>query len=131
MTETHVQRLVVVEKMLEDEEKEAKRLKRSFDKEKTREYFIPLAEKTVQWYLLKDMIAKKENISVTDEEIQKLAEEESAKIGLPVDKVLNYYKSGQVDDRLLDDKVFKFLKENNNIKKVSPEKLFKKEHDHE
>ncbi len=120
-----------VDKMLEDEEKEAKRVKRPFNKNEAKEYFTPLAEKTVQWYLLKDLIAKKENISVNEDDLNALAEKEAEKTGLPFEKVLNYYKTSHYDDKLLDDKVFEFLKANNKLTKVAPEKLFKKDHDHE
>jgi hypothetical protein len=39
---------------------------------------------------------------------------------------LNYYKSSRYNEKLLDKKLFDFLKDNNTIKKVDPEKLLKK-----
>ena len=54
-----------------------------------------------------------------------MAEKDAEKTGLPVDKLLNYYKSSNQGERLIDQKLFDFLKEKNNIKKVDPDKLSK------
>jgi len=83
------------------------------------------AENDVKWFLLKSEIQKKENISVTDGELTELAEKEAEKTGISKEKLLGFYKSSGQSDKILDKKLFDFLKEKNNIKKVDPETLQK------
>lgn len=66
---------------------------------------------------------KAENIAITDDEIKELAEKEAEKIGIPVDKLINYYKTSNQGERILDQKLFDFLKSNNIINKVHPDKM--------
>jgi hypothetical protein len=56
-----------------------------------------------------------------------MAKVDAEKTGLPIDKLINYYKSSNQTERLLDKKIFDFLKTNNEIKKVNPEKLTQKQ----
>jgi hypothetical protein len=81
----------------------------------------------VKWYQLKNEIQKKENLEVTDKELEELAAKDAEKTGLPLDKLINYYKSSNQTERMLDQKLFEFLKEKNDIKRVNPEKLTKKQ----
>jgi len=60
---------------------------------------------------------------ITDDEVKDLAEKEAEKIGIPVDKLINYYKTSNHSERILDQKLFDFLKSNNTINKVHPDKL--------
>ena len=89
--------------------------------------YLKTAENDVKWFLLKDDIIKKENISIPEEELKELAEKDAEKTGISVDKLLNYYKNSGQNERLLDKKLFDFLKEKNNIVKVDPEKFNKPE----
>jgi len=59
--------------------------------------------------------------------LKALAEKDAEKTGISVDKLLNYYKNSGQNERLLDDKLFDFLKEKNEVVKVDPEKLNKSE----
>jgi trigger factor len=93
--------------------------------EELRERYKKTAENDVKWFLLKAEIQKKENISVTDDELNKMAEEEAEKTGISKDKLIGFLKSSGQNDKLLDKKLFDFLKEKNNIKKVDPETLQK------
>jgi len=81
----------------------------------------------VRWFLIKSELIKKENISVTDDELKELAEKDAEKTGIPAEKLLNYYKNSGQNEKLLDKKLFDFLKEKNNIVKVDPEKFNKSE----
>ena len=90
-----------------------------------KERYQKTAENDVKWFLLKDDIIKKENISISDEELKELAEKDAEKTGISVEKLLNYYKNSGQNERLLDKKLFDFLKEKNNIEKVDPEKYNK------
>ena len=85
------------------------------------------AENDVKWFLIKSELLKKENISITDDEIKELAEKDAEKTGIPVEKLLTYYKSSGQNDKILDQKLFKFLKEKNNIVKLDPEIFNKSE----
>jgi FKBP-type peptidyl-prolyl cis-trans isomerase (trigger factor) len=84
----------------------------------------PAAELEVKWFLLKDAIQKQENISVTDEELNELAKKEAEKTGIGVEKLINYYKSSNLAEKIADKKLFNFLKEKNQIKKIElPSKI--------
>ncbi len=68
------------------------------------------AENDVKWFLIKSELLKKENISVTDDELKELAEKDAEKTGIPAEKLLNYYKDSGQNDKILDQKLFEFLK---------------------
>lgn len=113
----------ILEEYVKNEEEQSKKSKYPFNKEETRKRLLKSAENEVKWYLIKTEIQKNESISITDEEIRLLAEKESEKIGIPVDKMINYYKTSNQAERILDQKLFDFLKSNNTINKVHPDKL--------
>ncbi len=94
-----------------------------FDKKEAANRLKSTAEMDVKWYLIKDAIQKKENLIVNEEDLKQLAEQDAEKTGIPVDKLLNYYKSSNYGERLLDKKLLDFLKEKNKIQKTAPEKL--------
>jgi hypothetical protein len=62
-------------------------------------------------------------LEVKDEELEEFAKIDSEKTGLPVEKLLNYYKTSNQTERMIDKKIFDFLKMNNEIKRVNPENL--------
>ena len=84
------------------------------------------AELEVKWFLIKKAISKKENLSVTDDDLNELAKKDAVKTGLPEDKLINYYKTSNIAEKLSDSKLFDFLKIQNEIIKVDPEKLINK-----
>ncbi|HTO93389.1 MAG TPA: hypothetical protein VMM80_03430, partial [Bacteroidota bacterium] len=64
-----------------------------------------------RWILLKEKIAEQEKITVSDAEVEALAEREAGKIGIDKARLLQYYqKSGGTEDRLLADKITAFLR---------------------
>jgi FKBP-type peptidyl-prolyl cis-trans isomerase (trigger factor) len=85
------------------------------------------AEMEVKWFLIKMAIEKQENLSVSEEDLKELAKQDAVKTGLPEDKLINYYKTSNIQEKLLDKKLFDFLREQTKIKKVNPESLIKKE----
>jgi trigger factor len=113
----------ILEEYVKSEEEQSKKSKYPFNKEESRKRLLNSAENEVKWYLIKSEIQKNENIAVTDDEIKELAEREAEKIGIPVDKLINYYKTSNQTERVLDQKLFDFLKSNNTINKVHPDKL--------
>jgi trigger factor len=88
-----------------------KALPRDFDEQKFREENRAYAIRQAKWLLLREHIAETEQISVTDTEIERLAEADAARTGIAKDRLLDYYKnSGAVSERILSDKILSFLK---------------------
>jgi trigger factor len=118
----------ILDEMVKSEEERLKKQgMKKVDTKYLRGYLQPSALNEVKWYQLKTEIQKKENIEVTDKELEELAAKDAEKTGLPVDKLINYYKSSNQVERMLDVKLFDFLKEKNEIKKVDPEKFSQKQ----
>jgi len=102
---------------------------KKIDQKQLRDYFRPMAVNDVKWYLIKNEIMKLEKIEITDAELEEQAKRDAEKTGLPVEKLFNYYKSSNQNEKNLDKKLFDFLKENNNIVKVNPDKFSNKKKD--
>lgn len=117
----------VLEDMIKREEEHAKKHGHRFDRKETATKMQKFAEFEVKWFILKAELEKKENISVTDDDLKELVQKDMEKTGLPEDKLLNYYKSSNISEKLLDKKLFKFLNENNTITKLDPTTYSKKE----
>ncbi len=118
----------VLGELVKHEEEHAKKEGyKKFDKIEAAKQLTPNAENEVKWYLLKSEIQKKEELKVSDDDLKELAEKEAEKTGIAVDKLINYYKSSNFGEKLIDKKLFDFFKEKNTIKKVDPEKLAKTE----
>jgi trigger factor len=113
----------ILEEYVKNEEEQSKKSKYPFNKEETRKRLLKSAENEVKWYLIRSEIQKNESIIITDDEIKELAEKEATKASIPVDKLINYYKTSNQSERMLDTKLFDFLKSNNTINKVHPDKL--------
>ena len=105
----------------EEEKKFNKQGYGKFDKTEASKRLLSTAEFETKWFLISKAIKEKENIVLTDDDISKLAEKDAEKTGIPVEKLLNYYKSSKVAEKLVDKKLIEFLKEKNNIIKVKPE----------
>ena len=117
-----------------EEEQYKKQGYKKYDKEEGKKRLAKSAEVEVKWFILKESIQKQENIALSDEELNQLAVKDAEQTGIAVDKLLNYYKSSNYAGKFVENKVFQFLKENNNIKKVEPDKTDihnHEEHKHE
>ena len=115
----------VLDGLLEEVKNEypEKRLPSEFDAEKFKEENRAYAIYQAKWALLREELIKAENVAASDEDLEKLAEEESEKIKIPKDRLINYYKSSeQIKDRLIGDKLLKLLVNSAKIKEV-PEKV--------
>jgi trigger factor len=100
-----------------------KSLPADFDHDKFKEENRPYAIYQAKWALLREELINAEKITASDEDLEKLAEEESAKIKIPKDRLIGYYKtSEQIKDRLVGDKLIKLLLDSSVIKEV-PEKV--------
>jgi trigger factor len=118
----------ILDEMVKSEEERLKKQgMKKVDTKYLKEYLQPSALNEVKWYQLKNEIQKKENLEVTEKELEELAAKDAEKTGLPVDKLINYYKSSNQMERMLDKKLFDFLKEKNEIKKVNPDKFANKQ----
>ncbi|MFZ2323246.1 MAG: trigger factor [Ignavibacteriaceae bacterium] len=113
----------ILEEYVKSEEEQAKKSNYPFKKEEAKTRLLKSAETEVKWYLIKSEIQKSENIAVTDDDLKELAEKDSVKTGIPVEKLLNYYKTSNQTEKIIDQKLFEFLKSNNKINKIDPDKL--------
>ncbi len=114
----------VLEGLLEEVRNEYpnKRLPDGFEVEKFNEENRAYAVYQAKWALLREELIKAENITVSDKDLENLADEESQKIKIPRERLINYYKSSeQIRDRLIGDKLLKLLTDSAVIKEV-PEK---------
>jgi trigger factor len=120
--------------MKNEEEQYKKQGYKKYDKTEARNRLFKSAENEVKWYILKDAIKKQENISLSDEELNELAAKDAEQTGIAIEKLINYYKSSNYAEKFVENKVFDFLKSNNNVKKVEPDKTLThnhEEHNHE
>ncbi len=93
-----------------------KKLPQGFDEKKFREESRAYAVWQAKWLLLKEKIAEQEKISISKEDIEKLAETDAPRMGVTKEQLLRYYlSSGTVAERLLSDRVMAFLKEHAKI----------------
>lgn len=113
----------ILEEYVKAEEEKAKKSRYPFNKEEARNRLQKSAESEVKWYLIKNEIQKLENISVSDSDFNELAEKESQTTGLPVEKLINYYKTSNQSEKMMDKKLFDFLKDNSTLNKVHPDQL--------
>ena len=115
----------VLEGLLEEVKNEYpdKQLPEDFNIEKFNEENRTYAIYQSKWALLREELIKAEKVIVSDEDLEKLAEEESVKIKISKDRLMNYYRSSnQIKDRLIGDKLLKILIDSANIKEA-PEKV--------
>lgn len=100
-----------------------KRLPSEFNIEKFNEENRAYAIYQAKWALLREELIQAEQINVSDKDLEQLAEIESAKIKIPKDRLINYYKSSeQIKDRLIGDKLLRVFVDSSVIKEV-PEKV--------
>ncbi len=112
-----------LQRLLEYEKQNAQRNKTpNFNEQAVKEQLKPRSVWTAKWQIIMDNIAKAENIKVEDSDFKELAEKEAASTGLPVEKLISFYKENNRTDAILEDKVLKVLKDSAKIKEVDPEK---------
>jgi len=88
-----------------------RKLPKGFDEKKFREESRTYALWQAKWILIKEQIAAAEHLTVTDAEIEAMAEAEAVKIGVDKERLLQFYKkSSGATDRLLSDKIMTFLR---------------------
>lgn len=99
--------------------------------EKFRADFRGASEMRVKKMLILDEIARKDNVEVDDDDLQKAYEDQAAGMGMQPDMIRQYYEGrGMVDslkEKLIGEKTLKLLVENAKILEVNGEKLKKNE----
>jgi trigger factor len=111
-----------LDQILKIEEDRAKQQKKPFDRHEMSHKLHSVAEFELKWHMLKENIKEKENILVSEGELQETAQKEAERTGITVDKLLNYYNSSGFKNNLADQKLFDFLKNNNSVKFVEPKR---------
>jgi len=87
-----------------------KQLPPDFNDEEFRKENHAYAVWQAKWALLREKIIEAEKIAVTDADLEALAEEESRRIGIEKERLVNYYKTSRAaNGQLLSDKLMKFL----------------------
>ncbi|MDQ7818466.1 MAG: trigger factor [Melioribacteraceae bacterium] len=116
----------VHQRLIEIEKENAKRNKMpNVDEKAIAEYYKPRAEWNARWQIILENLAQHENIQVNDGELEELAQKESERTGISVQKLVKYFKDSNRSDILLEDKVISFLKEKNKVKEVDAEEKIK------
>ena len=96
-----------------------KQLPRGFDEQKYREAVRPSAIWQAKWALIREQLLAKENIQITDADVEGLAEEESKKLNIDKERLINFYKSSETaGGKILNDKLIAFLKQQSSIKEI-------------
>ena len=116
----------ILERLVETEKQNAQQYNQPIpDENVLRENLKSKAEWNAKWQIIMENIAEKENIEVTEEDLEELAKIEADKVGIPADKLVKYYKDSNRKESMIEEKVFKFLRDNNKIKEVDPDEKAK------
>jgi trigger factor len=90
-----------------------------FDEKRFREESRTHAVWQAKWMLLKEAIAGAEGITVTDEELEKIAAVEAERVGIEKERLLAYYRTvPSATERLLSDKMMAFLRQQAKVTEV-------------
>ncbi|MSP64289.1 MAG: trigger factor [Ignavibacteria bacterium] len=94
----------------EYKQQHGKKLPVDFDETEYRESLKPSATWQGKWFLLREEILKQENLTLTDEDIERHVTAESEKLGIDKNTLQNFYKtSDKYREKILTDKLFDFL----------------------
>ena len=102
-----------------------RRLPTDFNEQKFRSENREYATWQAKWMLLKEAIAEKENLTITDDDLATMADQEASRIGIDKTRLLDYYKrSNTASERLISDKVMALLRSHAKVhEKVIEEKI--------
>lgn len=96
-----------------------KQLPRGFDDQKYREAVRPSAIWQAKWMLIREQILTKEKIQISDADVATMAEEESKRLNIDKERLVNFYKTSEAaTERILNDKLITMLKASSVIKEV-------------
>jgi trigger factor len=96
-----------------------KQLPKNFNEKQYREQSRETAVWQSKWLLIKEQFIAKEKIEIADADIEKIAEEESAKLNIDKARLVNFYKSSENTlERLKYNRLIDILKQNVKITEV-------------
>jgi trigger factor len=96
-----------------------KQLPKNFNEKQYREQSRETAIWQSKWLLIKEQLIAKEKIEIADSEIEKIAAEESAKLNIDKERLVNFYKSSDnALERLKYNRLIDILKQNVKITEV-------------
>ncbi|MFA5834830.1 MAG: trigger factor [Bacteroidota bacterium] len=96
-----------------------KQLPKNFNEKTYREQSRETALWQSKWLLIKEQFIAKEKIEISDSEIEKIAGEESAKLNIDKERLVNFYKSSDnALERLKYNRLLDILKQNVKITEV-------------
>lgn len=96
-----------------------KQLPKNFNEKLYREQSRETAIWQSKWLLIKEQFIAKEKIEIAEAEIEKIAAEESAKLNIDKERLVNFYKSSEnALERLKYNRLIDILKQNVKIKEV-------------
>ena len=92
------------------EQSPAKKMPDDFDEKKFRESYKPVAIYSAKWFLIRDKIIEKEQLQLTDAELEQKAEEDAPKMSISKERLIAFYKSSDaLKDKMVYDKLMNFL----------------------
>ncbi|MBI5215765.1 MAG: trigger factor [Ignavibacteriae bacterium] len=92
------------------EQSPGKKMPDDFDEKKFRESYKPIATYSAKWFLIRDKIVAKEQLTLTDAELEVMAEEDAPKMSISKERLLAFYKtSDSLKDKMVNDKLMNFL----------------------
>jgi len=92
------------------EKQPGKILPTNFDEQKFREENQVYSVWQAKWFLLRDKIREHLQLKIEDADFEKIAEEESKKIGVEKERLVAYYKNSKsLNEKILNDKMFTYL----------------------
>lgn len=113
-------------RMVNSEKEHAKSLNHpTMNDDELKKQLYPRAEWNAKWQIIMEQLAEKENIKVEDSDLEELAKKDAESTGIPVEKLVKYYKDSKRDIALLEDKVIDFLVENSKVVEVDAEQKSK------
>ncbi|MDD3559091.1 MAG: trigger factor [Melioribacteraceae bacterium] len=113
-------------RMVDSEKEHAKRHNHpSMSDDELKKQLYPRAEWNAKWQIIMEQIANKEKIKVEDSDLEELAKKDAESTGIPVEKLVKYYKDSKRDTAMLEEKVIDFLVENSKVIEVDPEQKSK------
>ncbi len=104
----------ILDSMVEDirQRSPGKKLPAGFDEQQFREQNKPYASFQARWFLIRERIIEAEHIEASDAELEQRAEQDAPTMGIDSKRLLEFYKTSDgVRDRIVSDKLLRFLKE--------------------
>jgi len=105
----------LLELLVKQDEENSKYYRTPFNENESRERNKKNSELYAKWFILRELIIKAEGLEVKEEEIEQKAKEYSEKYSVALDKAKELFNRPDRKEKLLFDKLFEFLKNNNNL----------------